>query len=584
MSFRKVLSLVVSLGLLAGLAPVQAQEAKSAPVAAAPQATDPSQIEGGVPRYVLPETPEQRRTRLATAEDPGLDPDLNKVWWRYSKPYKIHKFEKKWAKYGDDPRFVRPFANVNFTEEVYQENDKYVWVWIEEIDYEAQKKEVEEAQRAAQYTPVSDEGVAYFEMLREDFKPLEPAKSNVKIKFEESSAGLPTGGSWRNSLDVADMNEDGHVDLIFPPQRGPAGPPEIFLGDGKGGWTHWKITWPRAFNYGSVVAADFNKDKHVDLAFGVHLTGLVVLLGDGKGNFREVIEGLPKNFPTRRIHVTDLDRDGWLDIVTISEGPVGRGADIRGEGYSNLRGYLNKNRGEAWEGFNISELGHPVGGDWLGVANLNGDRFPDFIGSSVYFNGISTIWVSKGKPSSYELLDGKGSIVPFRSYYHALTAGKFTSKDRDDAIVSFVRIWPGNLDPTLVPQPPLKNVVGLDRISFVNGQPKRTAVARWSGTTRIPGMGNGDFDNDGKRDVIVTRMEPREGIILLGDGVGSFKRAVVEGLNLSGLRNYDVTVTDLNGDKLSDVVVMYEAESSTALSRKNGKVQVFLNRGVVAAE
>ena len=165
-----------------------------------------------------------------------------------------------------------------------------------------------------------------------------------------------------------------------------------------------------------------------------------------------------------------------------------------------------------------------------------------------------------------------------------MVAAKFTAKDRDDAIVSSVRIWPGNLDPHLVPVPPLKTVVGLDRITWVDGQPKRVPIQRWSGTQRIPAMGNGDFDGDGKRDVVYTLSDPREGVILLGDGAGNFKKAVVDGLTLSGLRNYDLTVADVNGDKLSDVIVMYEADSSTALSRKNGKVQVFLNRGVAAAE
>jgi hypothetical protein len=584
MSFRKVLTLVVSLGLVAGLVPAQAQEAPSTSAAPKQPAAAGTPVDGGVPHYVVPETPEQRRTRLGTVEDPGPDPDMDKVWWRFSKPYKIHKFEKKWAKYGADPRFVRPFANVNFTEEVYQENDKYVWVWIEEIDTAAQAEELKAAAEAAQYTKVSDEGVAYFENLRNEFQPLEPAKSNVRIKFEESSAGLPMGGSWRNSLAVADMNEDGFLDLVMPPQRGPAAPPEIFLGDGKGGWKHWRLTWPRAFNYGSVTAADFNNDKHLDLVFGVHLTGVVVLLGDGKGGFREVLEGLPKNFPTRRVRVADLDRDGWMDIIALSEGPVGRGVEIRGEGYSNLRGYLNRAKGERWEGFNISELAHPIGGDWLSVANLNGDNIPDFIGSSIYFNGVSTIWVSKGKAKEYELLDTKGTIIPFRSYYHASTAGRFTSKDRDDVIVSYVRIWPGNLDPKLVPVPPLTGVVGLDRITFSGGQARRVPILRWDGRQRLSGMGDGDFDGDGNRDVVFTRFDPREGVLLLGDGTGNFLRATVEGLNLSGLRNYDLTVADLNGDKLDDVVVMYEAESTSALSKKNGKVQVFLNRGVVAGQ
>jgi hypothetical protein len=41
-----------------------------------------------------------------------------------------------------------------------------------------------------------------------------------------------------------------------------------------------------------VQVGDFNGDGHQDLAFAVHLRGLIALLGDGKGGFRNASDGL----------------------------------------------------------------------------------------------------------------------------------------------------------------------------------------------------------------------------------------------------------------------------------------------------
>ena len=579
MSLRTVLSIFVIAGVLIAAAPAIAQTA--APQT--PAVSEQTQA-GGTPRYIKPETPEQRRERLGTPEDPGPDPDPEKIWWRFGKAYKISKHEKRHAKYGSEAGWVRPVGNFNFSAEIYQENDEFVWVWLEELQPEdLPSKEVREKMAEdAKYPPMDPAAVKYYEILRQDFMPLETPKSSVRVRFEESSAGLPTGGSWRNSLAVADMNSDGHVDLILPPQRGIATAPAVYLGDSTGKWTPWKFTFPRPINYGSVVAADFNKDGHTDLAFGIHLTGVGIFLSDGKAGFREITDGVPSAFPTRRVVTADVDRDGWMDVVSISEGPIGRGAATKSPDAGNIRAYLNRKKGESWTMATIAQQGEAVGGDWLATGNFNGDKYPDFIGSSIYFNGVHTLQLSTDK-TKYESRHGDGTIVPFRSYYYANTAGRFSSRDRDDAIVSFYRVWPKQVNPSVVPRPPLEVVVGIDRLSFSGTQVKRTPIARWGDSPAIWGLGHGDFDGDKNQDILFTRFNPREAVLLTGDGKGSFRQASLEGVNLSPLRNYDLTVADVNADNRPDVIVMYESQSGTALAPKNGKVQVFLNRGVTTA-
>ena len=583
MSVRRIfLTFIVA---LAAVFAVVAQEKVAPPPdllapTATPAAEDADVPEGGMPEYVMPETPEQRKERIATTEDPGINPDPDQVWVRFGKKYKIRKYDRKFATYKPEtPKFVRPVGHVNFTFEIYQQNENWVWVWMPEI--ESRKPRAERAE-AGTTKKLPQETVDYLNMIREEFTPLDPPPSPVHVRFEESSEGLPTSGSWRNTPAVADMNGDGKVDLVLPPERAGNGIPAIFLGDGKGGWTEWETTWPTRLNYGAVVAADFNKDKKMDVAFSVHLTGVAVFHGDGKGNFKEVF--FDRAFPTRRLITTDLDRDNWTDLVVITEGPIGRSVDPKAKEYTSVRGYLNREKGSKWEGFNIAHPKDNSSGDWLAAGFFNNDKYPDFVTSTIYFNGTSTVHLSQGAQKKYDFFwDGKGYVIPFRSYYYGVTAGRFGNKDRDDAILTNFRIWPSKVDQDVLRDPPLHQVVGIDRISFSpdGKQAERTSIMRWKPGRSVPGIAHGDFDGDGQNDLVFTRHDPREAVLLVGDGKGGFARATPDGLPLRPLSNYDITAADVNGDSKPDLIVLYESESATSLSARNGSVHVFLNRGRV---
>jgi hypothetical protein len=583
MSVRNVFLTLIVVALPAFAAMAQ-QQVPSAPApvpallepTAEPAADEVEVPEGGIPSYIKEETPEQRATRLGTQEDPGINPDPDKVWIRFGEKYNIRKYEREFAKYlPDQPTLVRPVAMVNFTFEIYQQNEKYVWVWMKE----PRRRTREERAKVEDTLTVPKETVDYLNAIREDFTPLAPPASPVTVTFEESSEGLPAEGSWRNGPAVADMNGDGFVDLVLPPQRAGNGIPSIYLGDGKGGWKSWATKWSSRLNYGTVVAADFNKDKKMDVAFSVHLSGVAVFHGDGKGGFEEVF--YDRAFPSRRLITSDIDQDGWTDLVVITEGPTGRAADPKAKTYTALRGYLNK-KGKAWEGLNIAHPKDNTSGDWLAAGNFNKDKYPDFVTSTIYFNGTSIVHLSQNAAKKYDFFwDGKGYVIPFRSYYYGVTAGRFGSRDRDDAIVSSYRIWPSRMDQDVLADPPLPRVVTVDRLAFTpdGKEAKRVPIMRWEAGRSVPGLSHGDFDGDGKEDIIFTRHDPREAVLLLGDGKGNFARATVQGLALRPLSNYDITIADVNGDSRPDVVVMYESESATSLSAKNGSVHVYLNRG-----
>src|SRR5258708_39445923 len=93
--------LILALCLAAGGAlPLQAQtQTAQPPSSQTPQppaaAVSASAVDGGPPVWIRPETPEQRKLRLGTIEDPGPDPDPKKRWERYGPAYLIEKADRR---------------------------------------------------------------------------------------------------------------------------------------------------------------------------------------------------------------------------------------------------------------------------------------------------------------------------------------------------------------------------------------------------------------------------------------------------------------------------------------------------------
>src|SRR5438270_1039269 len=503
--------LILATCVAAALSPaVFAQAPVPAAAAQTPAAQSSATVpEGGMPAWIKPETPEHRRERLGTNVDPGINPDPGMHFWRFGKSYHIDKFDRKWAAYDREEGTVRPMANVNFAFEIYQQNEKYVWVWVGDPDPQAGQP-VPQTGPGPRY---NDSDLKFFGILRPQFFPLDPAKNDHTIRFDESSEGLPQIGSFRNSMAVADMNEDGCPDIVLPPQRGGGeGLPAIYLGDGKGHWKGWPATVPHALDYGSVVVADFNKDGHKDMAFSVHLTGVFVYLGDGKGHFTEASEGLPHDFPTRRLIVADVNQDGAPDLVAVTEGPTPR--PMVGLPHGPLIALINKDKGKSWQVEDIAPSGVSTGGDWLSAGQFNDDGRTDFVIGSIFLGSRDIFYLSKG-PNKWARLENVDDLIPWGAYFYANAAGRITSKTHDDAIISYVRYWPGDLDPALMPRPPLAETTAIDRVSFAkDGTATRTPIARWSGHRPVTGMALADMDGDGNLDIVYADSTQQEIVVL----------------------------------------------------------------------
>src|SRR5207253_1106821 len=163
---------------------------------------------------------------------------------------------------------------------------------------------------------------------------------------------------------------------------------------------------------------------------------------------KESSEGLPQSGSWRNsLSVADMNGDGCPDIVAPPERGVPNGTpsiflgDCKGHWTFwkdvNWPPTLDYGRVVAADRDTAGNIAAPdqyFGGDWLATGNFNGDKYPDFVGASVYYNGPNILYMSDG-PKKFNLVSGNGKLIPYYSYHYANAAGHFSSKKLDDAII-----------------------------------------------------------------------------------------------------------------------------------------------------
>ncbi|MGA8528942.1 MAG: VCBS repeat-containing protein, partial [Acidobacteriaceae bacterium] len=137
--------------------------------------------------------------------------------------------------------------------------------------------------------------------------------------FHPAPGSPVPAGHLPNDIAVADMNGDGHPDLVIANHQSPY--VRILLGDGTGRFHLAPGSPIDVHSYPhphAVVVADFNSDSHPDVATDSWGNNQIeLLLGDGTG--RLLTPG--KFFPTgrrpyERLRSADFNHDGHPDIVT----------------------------------------------------------------------------------------------------------------------------------------------------------------------------------------------------------------------------------------------------------------------------
>lgn len=413
-----------------------------------------------------------------------------------------------------------------------------------------------------------------------------------RLDFEPFDRGLPESGQWRNGFDLADMNGDGNLDIVHGPARKQLSTPIIFLGDGKGAWQPWsQLHFPREpYDYGDVATADFNGDGIEDMALAMHLRGVLVLVGDGRGGFRtwsqgidlgQVGSGAKHIFSSRTLAAVDWNRDGREDLLVLSEGPTNPRAVEMGLPKGALI-YLNKGDG-TWGREASTATANDVFGDSIAVADFNGDGRWDFVtGSRV--QGRRDL-LNLGKEDGTWQATEIGALRP-AAFVWSVTTSDFDGDGHPDLAVAYSSYELGVR----------RN--GIDVLLNRGGNPLSwerhpLEAGTESPPTMLPpvfsALGSGDLDGDGHPDLVaLTEKGAMQAYLGAGDGSFTREQTPEAGPPSVTCRGYRVRLADVDGDGRSEIFADFAGEPGSevfprALLAQKGIPITCKNRGSIRA-
>ncbi len=375
-----------------------------------------------------------------------------------------------------------------------------------------------------------------------------------------------SAGFYASSLAIADLNHDGYPDVMLANTRGA----EVLLGDGSGGFGA-----PAIVSNGGVTAlatGDFNGDGNADLAVIQSASAaLSVLLGDGAGGFMLAQQVSPGGQP-RSVRVGDFDQDGNTDLAVAND----LDSDIvilRGDGKGSFQA-----------------LPHAV------VTTLENT----FCVGDVNNDGVPDLLVAEEASLNVFLADGHGSfrgeiLYPAGVQPGAITTADFDRDGRPDVAVTNyledrVSVLLGDGSGGL--GPPRSFAVGQNPIDLIAADLNRDGIPDLvvaslsaSAITVLLGDGRGgfaaprtvptnqfpralvavDFDGDGNLDLAVLCGPPYSVVLLAGDGTGGFRNA-----GAFSVPGGPLAAADFDGDGKIDFAVGNPLDSTVSVYRGDG--------------
>jgi hypothetical protein len=315
-----------------------------------------------------------------------------------------------------------------------------------------------------------------------------------------------------NSLVAGDFNGDGKLDLAVSTGTSIA----VFLGRGDG--TFNVTTFPTTAQFvGTLVAGDFNGDGKLDLAFPDPFNKLVhLLLGNGDGSFTKVSTTSVGADPVWTA-AADFNGDGKLDLAVVNQS-AGSVSILLGKG----------------DGTFSRKASVKVGTkpNAITIADFNGDGKLDL---AVVNSGSNNVSILLGAGDGTFTLK---SSPPTGASPYGIAASDFNGDGKVDLAVTNMCGNAKSCSPLAV-----------GSISVLLGGGDGTfAVSSVVLTDYQPlGIATGDFNADGKTDLVVVGFSESVALVVPGNGKGEFGSPLPT-IGFAPPNAGYVVVGDFNGD------------------------------------